>query len=136
MNDVLPDDSALPRVQRVAEFRLRVPNALTLERVVELARGVAPRLEVQARGVGWSESVPLVLLDFDDSGLELTMRRSLDGEELVVHGEADWVDLAADEGVAEQCCVKVLTALCEEGGARVISSRFASGAAIPSAIES
>lgn len=136
MNDGLPDDSDLAAVQRVAEFRLRVPSTLTWERVVQLARGVAPRLEVQARGVGWSESVPLVLLDFDDSGLELTMRRSIDGEALVVEGEADWVDLAADEGAAEQCCVKVLAAICEEGGARVISSRFASGAAIPRALES
>lgn len=117
----------------VAAFELRVPEDLTWQRVVELARRVAPGLEVQARGSGWSDTAPLVLLDFDDSGLQLTMRRSLEGEELRVQGEAVWVDLAGDEALAEQRCVQLLTTLCEQGGARVVSARFASGAAIASA---
>ncbi|MBL8921333.1 MAG: hypothetical protein JNJ54_20910 [Myxococcaceae bacterium] len=119
----------LPAVQQVAVFRLQVPPALSWERVAQLARLLAPQLEVQARGAGWSEAVPLVLLDFDGTGLALTMRRRIEGDDLVVDGIAVRVDLVGDEAAAELLCVKLLTVLCEEGGARVLSSRFASGAA-------
>lgn len=130
MGDELAADDALPASVPVAAFQLRVPPDLTWQRVVELARGVAPGLEVQARGSGWSDAAPLVLLDFDDSGLQLTMRRSLEREALLVHGEGEWVDLAGDEALAEQRCVQLLTAICERGGARVVSARFASGAVV------
>jgi hypothetical protein len=131
MSDEFSEDSDLPVERRVADFSLRVPPSLTWERVVEISRGLDERIRVQVRGSGWSESVPLVLLEFDHSGLQLTMRRALEGEQLCVHGEADWVDIGAcEEAVAEQLCVQILTALCERAGARVVSARFASGTTI------
>lgn len=134
MGDEPGADDVLPATVPVATFQLDVPQDLTWQRAVELARGVAPGLEVQARGSGWSDTAPLVLLDFDDSGLQLTMRRALDGDALRVEGEAEWVDVSGDETRAEHRCVQVLTALCELGGARVVSARFASGTVVASAL--
>ena len=125
------DDDDLPAEKRIAHFELRVPASLTWERVAEIACATDTRVSVQARGAGWSDAVPLVLLEFDDSGLQLAMGRRLEGDTLLVRGSADWVDIgAAAETEAEQLCVALLKAICEQAGARIVSAHFTSGAAI------